>query len=160
MSIANNSNMLVPMSFKMLSAAFALLGLATLTARAGDAVAIGYNDKGIWTAVMYYCSGTPKGGADYKDAKGAREAALKDLKSRAGEHQASSKIISSSDKTGNFAVTSARASTAGAKDIFAVGYGQSEADAEKDAFAQLARQGATEKKKVHYKYFSHGEDGK
>jgi hypothetical protein len=149
------------MSLKIISTTVALLGLTSLIAQAGDAVAIGYNDKGIWTAVTYYSSGTPKGGLDYKDAKGARDAALKDLKKRAGEQQATSKIIASSDKTGNFAVASARASKAqDARDVFAVGYGKSEADAEQDAFAQLARQKATEKKKVHYKYFSHGEDGK
>jgi hypothetical protein len=148
------------MSLKVIST-IALLGLTSLIAQAGDAVAIGYNDKGMWTAVMYYCSGTPKGGSDYKDAKGACEAALKDLKKRAGEQQATSKIIASSDKTGHFACASARASTAeGARDIFAVGYGQSAEEAEKDVFAQLARQKATEKKKVHYKYFSHGADGK
>jgi len=149
------------MSLKAISLTVALFVVTSLSVRAGDAVAVGYNDKGIWTAVMYYCSGTPKGGADYKDAAGAREAALKDLKRRAGEQQATAKIIASSDKTGHFAVASARASTAQeAKDIFAVGYGQSKEAAEKDVFAQLARQKATEKKKVHYNYFSHGEDGK
>ena len=149
------------MLFKVTAMMFAVLGLTSLMAQAGDAVAIGYNDKGVWTSVIYYSSGTPKGGPDYKDAAGAREAALKDLKKRGGEHQATSKIIASSDKTGNFAVASARASTAeGARDIFAVGYGQSAEEAEKDAFAQLARQKATEKKKLHYKYFSHGADGK
>src|SRR3954471_6550310 len=149
------------MLLKVISASFALLALTSLIAHAGDAVAIGFNDKGIWTAVIYYCSGTPKGGSDYKDAAGARDAALKDLKKRAGAQQASSKIVAGSDKTGHFAVASARASTAEeAKDIFAVGYGQSKEAAEKDAFAQLARQKATEKKKIHYHYFSHGEDGK
>lgn len=149
------------MLLKVIATTFAILGLSSLIAQAGDAVAIGYNDKGIWTAVIYYCSSTPKGGSDFKDAAGAREAALKDLKGRAGEHQATSKIIASSDKTGHFAVASARASTAeDAKDIFAVGYGQSAAEAEKDVYDQLAKQKATEKKKVHYTYFSHGDDGK
>ena len=138
-----------------------ILGLTSLIAQAGDAVAIGYNGKGVWTSVIYYSSGTPKGGSDYKDAAGAREAALMDLKKRGGDKQATSKILASSDKTGNFAVASARASKAeDARDIFAVGYGKSAEEAEKDAFAQLTRQRATEKRKVHYKYFSHGEDGK
>lgn len=146
---------------KVIARTFAVLGLTSLIAQAGDAVAIGYNDEGVWTAVMYYSSGTPKGGSDYKDAAGARDAALKDLKKRAGEQQATSKIIASSDKTGNFVVASARASKAGdANDIFAVGYGKSAEAAELDAFAQLIRQKATEKKKVHYRYFSHGDDGK
>src|SRR3954464_902490 len=113
------------MLLKIISTSFALLGLTSLMAQGGDAVALGFNDKGIWTAVMYYCSGTPKGGSDYKDAAGARDAALKDLKKRAGEQQATSKIVASSDKTGHFAVASARPSTAEeAKDIFAVGYGE------------------------------------
>ena len=149
------------MSLKTISLTVALLGLMSLPVLAGDAVAIGYNASGIWTGVIYYCSGTPKGGADYKDSAGAREAALKDLKKRAGEDQASSKFIASSDKTGHFSVVSARAATGrDAKDIFVVGYGQSKEAAEKDAFAQLAGQKATEKKKVHYHYFSHGADGK
>jgi hypothetical protein len=149
------------MTLKAISATAIILLLTTLMARAGDAVAIGYNDKGIWTAVIYYCSGTAKGGSDYQDASGAREAALKDLKKRGGQPAATSKIIASSDKTGYFSVASARASTArDAKDIFVVGYGPSKEAAEKDAFAQLARQNATEKKKVHYNYFSHGADGK
>src|SRR3954465_12069452 len=97
------------MFLKVISTSFALLGLTSLISQAGDAVAIGYNDKGVWTAVMYYSSGTPKDGSDYKDAAGAREAALKDLKKRAGEQQATSKIIASSERTGNFAVASARA---------------------------------------------------
>src|SRR5947208_1112370 len=99
------------MSLKTISLTVALLGLMSLPVLAGDAVAIGYNDKGIWTAVMYYLSGTPKGGADYRDAAGAREAALKDLKRRAGEQQATAKIIASSDRTGHFAVASARGSS-------------------------------------------------
>ena len=149
------------MLLKAISATATVLGLTTLIAQAGDAVAIGYNDKGIWTAVMYYCSGTPKGGSDYKDAAGAREAALRDLKKRAGAQQATSKIIASSDKTGDFVVASGRASTAkDSKDVFVVGYGQSKEAAEKDAFAQLERQKATKAIKVHYHYFSHGEDGK
>jgi hypothetical protein len=149
------------MLLKIIATTFAVLGLPSLIVQAGDAVAIGYNEKGVWTAVMYYSSGTAKGGSDYKDAAGAREAALKDLKKRAGAQQSTSKIIASSDKTGNFAVASARASKANdARDIFAVGYGKSAEEAEKDAFSQLARQKAMEKKKVHYRYSSHGEDGK
>ncbi len=149
------------MFLKTISTTFAVLGLSSLIAQAGDAVAIGYNDKGMWTAVIYYCSSTPKGGADYKDAAGAREAALQDLKKRAGEGQVTSKILASSDKTGHFAVVSARPATAkDGMDNFAIGYGKSAEEAEKDATDQLAKEKATEKKKVHYHYFSHGEDGK
>jgi hypothetical protein len=38
---------------------FCMLTVAATSASAGDAVAIGYNADGVWTAVMYYCSGTP-----------------------------------------------------------------------------------------------------
>jgi hypothetical protein len=135
------------MLLKIIATTFAVLGLIRLPAQAGDAVAVGYNDKAMWTAVMYYSSGTPKGRSDYKDAAGARDAALRDLKKGAGQEQAPSKIIASSERTGNFAVASARASKAdSARDIFAVGYGKSAEEAEKDVFAQLARQKATEKK--------------
>lgn len=148
------------MSIKAISTTVTLLFLTSLMARAGDAVAVGYNDKGIWTTVIYYCSGTPKGGSDYKNAAGAREAALKDLKKRGDAQTVSSKVIASSDKTGHFSVVSVHATAPETKDVFAVGYGQSKEAAEKDALAQLARQKATGKKKVHYQYFSHGEDGK
>src|SRR5438270_7820990 len=123
------------MSLKIISAIFAVLVLNSMIAQTGDAVAVGYNDKGIWTAVIYYCSGTPKGGPDYKDAAGARAAALQDLKKRAGADQATSKIIASSDKTGHFACGSARPSTAeDARDVFAVGHGTSADEAKKDVF--------------------------
>ena len=69
----------------VIAALLAAAMMATPEADAGDAVVIGYNADGIWTSVTYYCSGTPKGGADYKDEAGAREAAVADLKKRAGE---------------------------------------------------------------------------
>ena len=50
-----------------------LLLLLKSSAFAGDAVVIGYNADGVWTAVTYYCSSTPKGGSDYKDQAGARK---------------------------------------------------------------------------------------
>lgn len=133
-----------------------LLSATIVTVRAGDAVAVGHNAAGVWTAVTYYCSGTPKGGADYKDAAGAREAALRDLRKRAGEGLARESVLSSSDKTGHFAY--ARAKTSAGKDMHAVGYGASPASAEKDAFQQLTHKGATIGQKLIYKYFSNGAD--
>ena len=120
----------------------------------GDAVAVGYNADGVWTAVTYYSSGTPKGGADYKDETGAREAAIRDLKSRAGEGVVTTKIIAASDRTAHVAY--ARGKTAGGEDAHAVGYGSSKAEAEQKAFAELSGSGATRKQKVIYSYFSHG----
>ena len=136
--------------------AIVLFGVAT--AHAGDAVAIGYNADGIWTAVTYYCSGTPKGGADYKDEPAAREAALRDLKSRAGEGIVTTKIIAASDRTAHVAY--ARGKTNSGEDAHAVGYGASKAEAEKNATAQLNDNGATRKQKVIYNYFSHGSEAR
>ena len=130
-----------------------LFSLPTV-ALGGDAVAVGYNADGVWTAVTYYSSGTPKGGADYKDEAGAREAALRDLKSRAGEGVVTTKIIAASDRTTH--VVYARGKTARGDDAHAVGYGASKAEAEKKAFAELDSSGATRKQQVIYNYFSHG----
>lgn len=130
--------------------------LAPCTLRAGDAVAIGYNSDGVWTAATYYCSGTPKGGADYKDEAGAREAALSDLKKRAGEGVVTTKVIAASDRTGHFAY--ARGKTPKGDDVHAVGYGASKEAAGQDAFAELQRAGATRKQAVIYNYFSHGSE--
>lgn len=123
-------------------------------AYAGDAVAIGYNADGVWTAVTYYSSGTPKGGADYKDEAGARDAAAQDLKKRAGEGIVTTKIIGASDRTGHVAY--ARGKTQGGADAHAVGYGATKAEAQQRAFAELTRDGATRNQKVIYSYFSHG----
>jgi hypothetical protein len=132
----------------------ASLIVATTLAHAGDAVAVGYNADGVWTAVTYYCSSTPRGGADYKDEKGARDAALADLRNRAGEGMATAKIIAASDRTAHVAY--ARGKTESGAELHAVGYGATHALAEEQAFAQLAKQGATRNRKTIYKYFSHG----
>lgn len=124
------------------------------SAQAGDAVVIGYNTAGVWTAVTYYSSSTAKGGSDYKDAADARTAALKDLKRRAGDDLARGAVLASSDRTGHFAY--ARGKTEAGKDVHAVGYGESPAKAEADAFARLERDGAKKDQKVIYKYFSYG----
>ena len=125
-------------------------------ARAGDAIAIGYNRDGVWTAVTYYSSGSAKGGADYKDEAAAREAALRDLKQRASEDLVTSKVLASSDRTGHVAY--ARGKSGRGPDMHGVGYGPSKEAAEKDALADLSRQGATRELKVIYNYFSHGAD--
>ena len=124
-----------------------------ITAQAGDAVAIGYNAEGVWTTVTYYCSSTPKGGADYKDEAGAREAAVRDLRQREGKTVATTKVIAASDRTGHFAYARGKK---GSEDVHAVGYGASKKEAEEKAFAELERGGATRSRKVIYNYFSHG----
>ena len=129
--------------------------LCVCSARAGDAVAVGYNAQGLWTSVTYYCSSTPKGGPDYKDEAAAREAALRDLKRRTVDDIRKTEVIAASDKTGNFAV--ARGKLASGKETIVVGYGGSAAAAEDSARTQLKRAGATEQK-IMYRYFSHGDE--
>lgn len=133
------------------------------TASAGDALAIGYNADGVWTSVTYYCSGTPKGGADYKDEAGAREAALRDLKMRAGEGVVTTKILASSDRTGHVAyargerkLDQTMPNLVAGRDVHAVGYGLTKAAAAESALTELRRLGGTGKGKVIYSYFSHG----
>jgi hypothetical protein len=135
---------------------FAGICLFGLTSQAGDAVAVGYTADGTWTAIMYYCSSTPKGGADYKNAADAREAALRDLRRRVGENMVRSTIIADSDRTGHVAV--ARGKTKAGKDEIVVGRGKSQAEADKKALADLEQRGATAGQKIAYRYFSHGDD--
>jgi hypothetical protein len=124
---------------------------------AGDAVAIGYNAEGVWTAVTYYSSSTPKGGGkDYKTEKEAQELALRDVRKRSEHEVVNAKIIASSDSTGFVAV--ARGQTKSGKDANVVGRGKSQAEADKEAFAQLSAAGAGAKQKIVYRYFSHGAD--
>ena len=126
------------------------------SAMAGDAVAVGYNASGMWVAVTYYCSGTAKGGRDYKDSSAAREAALRDLRRRSADGIARAEVIESSDRTGHFAV--ARAKSAAGKESIVVGSGDSPAAAEQSAIDKLHRTGATGTPTVMYRYFSNGSD--
>jgi hypothetical protein len=124
----------------------------------GDAVAIGYNKDGIWTAVTYYSSSTAKGGRDYKTEKEAREEALRDLRARADKNLAKASILASSDSTGFVAV--GRGKTKSGEDVNVVGYGKSQAEAERKALADLSQAGATAKQEIVYRYFSYGADSK
>lgn len=67
-----------------------------------------------------------------------------------------SEILASSDLTTYAAV--ARAETQSGKDVIVVGYGKSQADAEKKATDELKQGGATAKQKMMYRYFSQGAD--
>jgi hypothetical protein len=131
---------------------------AGLNLRAGDAVVIGYNSDGVWTAVTYYCSSTAKGGRDYKDAAEAQKEALRDLRRRAGDKLANASVLASSDVTGYAAV--ARGKTDAGKDVNVVGYGKSQPDADKKAMADLNAAGAGANQKIVYRYFSYGADSK
>src|ERR1700676_4848559 len=94
------------------------LCFSSLFGRAGDAVAVGYNSKNVWMMVTYYSSSTPKGGRDYKDEAGAREAASLDVRRRAGEGLTKVDVISASDSTGYTAV--ARGENKSGSDVTAV----------------------------------------
>ena len=125
---------------------------------AGDAVAVGYNSEGVWTAVTYYSSSTPKGGRDYKIEKEARDAALRDLRARAAENLVRAEILASSNSTGYTAI--ARGENKSGKDLNVIGRGKSQAEADERALAQLKQADATAKQKIVYRYFSYGADSK
>ncbi len=123
---------------------------------AGDAVAVGYNADGVWTAVTYYCSGTPKGSKGYKTEQEAREEALRDVRKRSELETTTANILASSDSTGFAAV--ARGKDKSGKDVNVVGYGKSQAEADSKAFSQLSEAGADAKQKIVYRYHSYGID--
>ena len=123
---------------------------------AGDAVVVGYNSEGIWTTVTYYCSSTPKGGADYKTSAQAREAALRDLRRRGKGELAKTSVLAESDSTGFVAV--ARAKKKSDKDVIVVGRGKSQAEADKEVLEKLNRAGAAIDQKIVYRFHSYGAD--
>jgi hypothetical protein len=124
---------------------------------AGDAIAIGYNCDGVWTAVTYNRSSTPKGGAHYRDAAEACIFACRDLHIRAGEDLAWTKIIGKSDRTGYVTVARGTATKIN-KDVTAIGRGKSQKEADEKALKKLGDRQATTNEKVVYRYFSYGSD--
>jgi hypothetical protein len=125
------------------------------TAFAGDAVAIGYNAQGVWTAVTYYSSSRAKGGRDYKTAKEAQEAALRDVRKRSEHKVATTAILASSNLTGFVAVARGE-NEHGTMTLVRRGRSQFEADAR--ALAELKKDGASANQKIVYRYFSYGAD--
>jgi len=125
---------------------------------AGDAVAIGYNAQGVWTAVTYYSSSTPKGGKDYKNQKQAEEAALRDVRRRSQTAVTNARIASSSDTTGFAAV--ARGKDESGKDTIVVGRGKTKSEAENSTVDLLKAAGVGADYKIAYRYFSYGADSK
>ena len=123
---------------------------------AGDAVAIGYNQDGVWTAVTYYRSGTHKGGKDYKTEPQARELATRDARRRSEYPPTTIHVFSSSDKTGFVAV--ARGKNKSGTDIHGVGRGTTQAEADQKALELLNGSGAGAEQKIIYRYFSYGAD--
>ena len=92
---------------------------------AGDAVAIGYNYNGVWTAVTYNRSSTPKGGLHYHDATQACAFAVRDLHVRASEDLVRTEIVGQSDRTGYVAVARGTAPARNTA-VTAVGRGKSQ----------------------------------
>ena len=125
---------------------------------AGDAVAIGYNADGIWTAVTYDRSATRKGGKDYRTSDQAREFASRDVRRRSQAAVATTHILSFSDATGFVAV--GRGHDESGRDFHAVGRGKSQTEADKKAFELLNQAHAGAEQKIVYRYFSHGADSK
>src|SRR5262245_49062087 len=99
---------------------------------AGDAIAIGYNYDGVWSAVTYNRSSTPKGGLHYHDSTQACAFAVRDLWSRATDNLARAEIVGQSDKTGYVAVAQGKAIER-IKDVTAVGRGKSQTEADNNA---------------------------
>ena len=124
---------------------------------AGDAVAIGYNYEGLWTAVTYNRSSTPKGGPHYHDAVQACTFALRDLRVRASDDLVRTEIVGKSDRTGYVAVARGKA-IARSKDVTAVGRGRSQMEADQNAFKKLNDREATTEEQIVYRYFSYGAD--
>ncbi len=124
---------------------------------AGDAIAIGYNCYGVWTAVTYNRSSTPKGGPHYHDATQARIFARRDLYVRASEDLAWTKIIGESNRTGYVAVARGRATKVN-KDITTIGRGKSQMEADGNALKKLDDTEGTTNEKIVYRYFSYGAD--
>jgi hypothetical protein len=124
---------------------------------AGDAVAIGYNYDGVWTALTYNRSSTPKGSAHYHDALKACQFALRDLRARASEDLVKAEIVGQSDRTGYVAVARG---TAISRDtaVTAVGRGKSQAEADNNALKMLSERDATTEEAIVYRYFSYGDD--
>jgi len=124
---------------------------------AGDAVAIGYKYDGVWTAVTYNRSSTPKGGPHYHDAVQACTFAVRDLHVRANDYLVRAEIIGKSDRTGYVAVARGKA-IAKNKDVTAVGRGTSQVEADQKALALLNANCVTENEQIVYRYFSYGAD--
>jgi hypothetical protein len=135
----------------------ALFCLVAHNASAGDAIAIGYNYDGVWTAVTYNRSITPKGGPHYHLAAQACTFAVRDLYVRASDDLVRTKIIGQSDRTGYVAVARGRAEKRNT-DVTAIGRGRSQTEADRKALEKLNLADAATDEKIVYRYFSYGAD--
>lgn len=144
----------MPIKIMVLGTLLCLLGREVL---AGDAVITGYDADGVWTAVTYNRSSTPKGGPHYHDAAKACILAEADLRFRASDHLVRTKILDQSNRTGYVAVARGKNPTANSG-VTVIGRGKSQAEADRNAIQQLDRAGDTENERILYRYFSYGAD--
>jgi hypothetical protein len=135
----------------------ALFCLVAHQISAGDAIAIGYNNDGVWTAVTYNRSSTPKGGPHYREAIQACTFALRDLRVRASDDLVRTKIIGQSDRTGYVAIARGRTVNTNL-DVTAIGRGKSQTEADQNAFEKLKAADAATNEEIFYRYFSYGAD--
>ena len=117
---------------------------------AGDAIAIGYNNDGVWTAVTYSRSSTPKGGPHCRKAVEACTFALRDLRVRANDDLVRTKIIGQSDRTGYVAIARGRATKTN-KDVTAIGRGRSQTEADQNAVEKLKAADAATNAEIFYR---------
>src|SRR4051794_16865463 len=122
-----------------------LLGLTASGLRAGDAIAVGFTWEGVWTAVTYNRSSTPKGGPNYHESGQACIFAERDLRARAGTAPVRTEIIGQSDKTGFVAVAHGKRPNEN-KGIMTVGRGQSQEEADRQALERLREKAVSEEK--------------
>lgn len=134
-----------------------LLCLIARQVSAGDAIAMGYDNEGVWTAITYFRSSTPKKGHHYWNATQASVFAQRDLRIRANEDLARTKIIGQSDSTGYVAVAHGTVAEEN-KGVTAVGRGKSQYEADQIALKKLNERKATTEERVVYRYFSYGTD--
>ena len=139
-----------------------LLTLAARQAIAGDAGAMGYRYDGVWTAVTYNRSSTPKGGSHYREADQACAAALRDLHTRGAlpnDPLVRTKIIGKSNQTGYVAVAHGKGTNV-SKEVTAIGRGKSQLEADRQVLQKLDQAEATREQRIAYRYFSYGTDSK
>ena len=133
------------------------IGLMAPVVQAGDAIAMGFNYAGIWTAVTYNRSSTPRGGPHHHDSTQAGRFAVHDLYVRAPEDLVRTKIIGQSDLTGYVAIARGHAGKRDT-DVTAIGRGKSQADADRKALEKLSHADATQNEEIVFRYFSYGDD--
>lgn len=137
-----------------------VIGLMAPVVQAGDAIAMGYNYAGVWTAVTYNRSSTPQGGPHYHDSAQAGIFAVRDLYVRAPEDLVRTKIIGRSDQTGYVTIARGKRLLPEETDVTAIGRGKSQQEADEHALKKLSDGHAMTSQEIVFRYFSYGVDSK